>query len=215
MVGQLLSTPLVRLFVEVCDESHLRIAISAAGPGGNVTFSRKRTISLGATIAFDSASSGLTIDGTGRSVTISGGNRVQVFRINPGVTVTLTHLTVAHGNGPGLDNVGGVYNAGTLSLADMTLTANSGSGAIVNHGTINVINTTFSDNSAGLACGAAYNTGTLNVSNSTFLRGSGANAGGGIDGPGRLHVTNSTFVDNTASGNGGAINGSPGGVVTN
>ena len=63
-----------------------------------MTFSCSGTIALTATIviATDTA-----IDGSGQTVTISGGGGVRVFTVNPGVTLHLNELTVANGYGIG------------------------------------------------------------------------------------------------------------------
>ena len=55
--------------------------INAASAGDTITFSCSGTLTLSATITL---AKNLTIDGTGQSVTISGGDAVGVFVVNSG-----------------------------------------------------------------------------------------------------------------------------------
>jgi len=141
----------------------------------------------------------VTIDGTGRGVTISDGNTGRLFIVNSGITLTLTGLTVA--------------NSGNVQ----------GSGAIYNYrgATLTVTNSTFSGNTAPFGGGAIYNNGTLTVTGSTFSGNSTiTNAGGAIFNNlfGTLTVTDSTFSGNTtatsSAGGGGAIYNDTGGTLT-
>jgi hypothetical protein len=49
-----------------------------------------------------------TIDGSEQDVTISGNDAVQVLTVNPGVTLTLNRLSIAHGYADG--DAGGIYS---------------------------------------------------------------------------------------------------------
>lgn len=132
---------------------------------------------------------------------------------------------------------GGIYNSGTMSIANSTLSNNSGTstrndslcfcsglgGAIYNGGTIDVINSTLSSNSVngaganGTQGGGVYNQngGTFNVTTSTFSGNSalatqhGQTAlGGGLYNGGTLTITSSTVANNSATGiSGGACGG--------
>src|SRR5262249_30481711 len=62
--------------VSSCDQTGLMSAISSAGSGDIVQFSGDCIITLSGTPTLNQ---NLTIDGSGHSVTISGGNSVQVF----------------------------------------------------------------------------------------------------------------------------------------
>ena len=86
---------------------------------------------------------------------------------------------------------GGIYNGGTLTIKNSTVSGNNASD--------------FDNNGRG-AGGGIYNTGTLAIADSTFsknLAGGGVvGNGGGIDNVGgTLTITNSTFSGNLASGN--------------
>jgi hypothetical protein len=119
-----------------------------------------------------------------------------------------------------------MYNLGTLTVSDSTLSGKSGGGGsgggMYNLGTLTVTNSTLSGNSAtGIndpsgSGGGIWNDGTLTVSNST-LSGNSAyalNYGGGIWNDGTLTVSNSTLSGNdSADGFGGGINNTFRGTV--
>lgn len=164
----------------------------AAGSGTDtIGFSISGTITLGSTLP--AVNDDLTIDGSGQSITVSGNTTVQVLRVNSSKTVNLNSLTIANGLAA---NCGGYL---------------CGGGIFNNDGTLNVTNSTFSNNSAPTGYGAGiYNNyyATLTVTNSTFSGNTGyVGVGIGSDG-GDLTVTNSTFVNNSVrlvSGSGGGI----------
>ena len=187
--------------VSTCDEAHLNSALAG---GGAVTFSCSGTITLTSAITI---SANTSIDGTGQTVTVSGGGAVQVFIVNFGVTLSLTNLTIANGN---VLFSGGIHNIGTLIVSNSTFLNNLASaGAIYNDGgTVVVTNSTFSANTAYGGGGGIQNSGgSLAVTNSTFSGNFADVNGGGIynDSDGTLTVTNSTFWGNTATYSGGGI----------
>jgi hypothetical protein len=120
-------------------------------------------------------------------------NPFRLFDVAPGASLTLDHVTLQGG---------WVYGYG---------------GAILNQGTLNVINgCTLSGNDAdqsGDLGGGIYNAGgTVTVSNST-LSGNRSNFGGGIyNAGGTVTVSDITLSDNLASFGGGIFNS--GGSVT-
>ena len=190
--------------VSVCDEAHLRTALAG---GGSVTFACNGTITLAATIAI---AANATIDGSGRSVTISGNHTVGVFYVNPGIALNLNVLTIANGNaGDG----GGIYNdGGTVTVSDSTFSDNSAGsvgGAISNLGTVTVSDCMFTGNSADGGGGGLYNAyyTALTVRNSTFSGNTTPGFGGAISNSSfnAVTISNSTFADNSAQGGGGAI----------
>jgi predicted outer membrane repeat protein len=200
--------------VTTCNETTLRSVISSAAPGDTVNFSCSGTITL--TAAGGGAitlSENLIIDGTGQTVTISGGGSVQVFMVNSGVTVTLNDLTIANGNaGFG----GGIDNEGTLTVTNSTFSGNNssgfGGGGIANNGTLSVSNSTFSANSTSDIGGAILNYGgifgsSVTVTNSTFSGNNATFSGGAIASQGgTVGVSNSTLSGNSAlNGVGGGI----------
>ncbi len=75
-------------------------------------------------------------------------------------------------------------------------------GAILNQGTLTILNSTISDNTAQVG-GAIHNTGSLTIINSTISSNTASNHGGGIYNAGTLTIYNSTLSDNTATSGGG------------
>jgi len=192
----------------------LREAINAANAqaGANtITFSVSGTIKLGSTLPNITAAGGaLTMDGTGRTVVISGGSAVRVLSVDASASLTLNNLTIANGKYSG---GGGVLNGGTLTITNSTFSGNSGGigGGIYNFGTTNITNSTFSGNSAVNSAGGVYNFGTTNITNSTFSGNSAASGGGIENNGGTLTITNSTFSGNSSTG----LTSAGGGIFTN
>ena len=165
----------------------LRQALAEACAGTTIDFDSSLS---GATIYLSSTlwlSRDVTIDGSSLAsqVKLSGdGNNdgnsdVRVFLVEVNVTATLDSLTITKGHH---DYGGGIFNDGTLTVRDSTLSNNTGQQG-----------------------GGIFNSGTLTVRDST-LSGGNAMFGGGIfndDGP--VTVVNSTFSDNYILSTGGAI----------
>jgi len=153
---------------------------------------------------------------------------------NANAHVTLSKLTIRNGlSGSG----GGVYNVGTLTINNSTLSGNAAvgdlgqcffppcygtGGGIYNIGALTINNTTLSGNSTGGRPagfgGGIYNhfgLGPLIISNSTLSGnsafGSGSR-GGGIDNAGALRINNGTLSGNSA-GSGGGIYSIPNGAA--
>jgi hypothetical protein len=137
-----------------------------------------------------------SLDASGHDLTLSQGRVVQFFQliqINPGVTLTLNHLSLANGyvrgtnstvpNGMGGDAVGGAVwnNAGTLQATDCVFTNNSVLGG----------------------------TGGPATSALAFNSGGGGYGGAIYSFHGALYLTNVLFVGNTAQGGQGGTAPSP------
>jgi hypothetical protein len=151
----------------------------------------------------------MSITGLGAgNLTISGNKQSRIFDITSTTAqVTISGLTISGGSVSGSDpNGGGIYNAGTLTVSDCTLSSNAagGGGGIANKGSLTVSDSTLSANSAYYG-GGIDNAGTLTVSDST-LSGNSANYGGGIINEGSLTVSDSTLSGNTADKGGGVFN---------
>ena len=197
---------------------------NATAGADTITFSVSGTIVLASTLPAINNAAGLTIDGAGQSITISGNDAVRVMFVNTGAMLTLHNLTIVDGNAAELGcagftdcNGGGIYNnGGTLTVTGSTFSENNAShwgGGIYNYsGTLEVTSSTFSGNTAIIG-GAILNWGTLTVTDSVFSGNIAQYEGGGIDNyyDGTLTVTNTTFSDNTAGGI--SINGSGGGGI--
>lgn len=191
-----------------------------AAPGADtITFSVNGSIVLNSTLPTLTDGAGLTIDGTGQSITVSGNNAVQVMIVVAGAKLNLRHLTVANGYVDGfLGDGGGIENFGILAVTDCTFSGNWAQfggvgGGIYNDNTLTVIGSTFSDNSAFFG-GGIHNDGVLTVTRSRFS-GNRAVDGGGITSGGEFTVTTSTFSGNSAETFGGGIAGSRRGIVSN
>lgn len=190
----------------------LPIAIAGSSAGDTIAFQPglTGTISLTSPITIGHS---LTIAGPGAAtITVSGSDTSLVFLVQPGTTVSITGLTIAHGGGGGTTSTnllgGAIRNQGTLIVTNcvfdsnhartQTVTGNAGNdgfgGALYNDtgSTLTVIGSTFTNNSATGADGTS----------------SGGNgAGGAIANRGTMTVTASGFATNTAAG--GVAAGSP------
>jgi hypothetical protein len=196
--------------VNTCDEASLDAALAG---GGTITFACSGTITLTTTktIAADTL-----LDGSGQSVTLSGGNTIRLFLVNAGRSLELRSLTISNGN----QAFGGaIRNNGTVTIISSTFSNNQGAwgGAILNvtGGVLNVSNSVFSGNSTSTVGGAINNDGTTSITNSTFFNNSAGPGGGAVrtNATGALTISGSVFYNNTANNVAGAI-GSDGGPVT-
>ena len=118
----------------------LRAALASAQNGDIVTFNTGMTVAL--TQVLD-VNRNVTIDGDLNNdnvadVTLDGQFRTQVLNVTAGTTATLDGLVITRGmvagnGGNGGDDAlvakgGGIYNAGTLTLRNVTVTSNAASG---------------------------------------------------------------------------------------
>ncbi|HEY8158460.1 MAG TPA: PxKF domain-containing protein [Methylobacter sp.] len=195
----------------------------AAGSGADtITFRVSGTITLDNTLPNITDVDGLSIDGNGQNVTVSGNNAVQVMRVEAGATLKLLHLTVANGfltfpPFPGNSDGGGIYNAGTLNVSNSTFSGNftiSGGGGIYNIGTLTVNHSIFKGNSAFFGGGITNRGGTLTVTDSTFSGNESTSSGGGIENlAGTVSITGSTFTRNSNDSSGGGIDNEGGTLI--
>ena len=177
-------------------------------PGDNtINFAVTGTITLNSALPDLSNTTGVThIEGPGAaSLTVersSAAPDFSIFTVDANVQASLTGLTISGGAS---EDGGGIYNAGTLTVANSTIDDNSAyssyedtyGGGIYNAGTLTVTNSTIDNNSVYIGGGGGiYNAGTLTVTNSTI----GNNFNGGIYNAGTLTVTNSTIDNNDGDG---------------
>jgi hypothetical protein len=125
--------------------------------------------------------------------------------------VTISGLTVSNGvlnSTANNDEGGGLFNGGTLTIANSTISGNSGTGptnnggGISNAGTLTVTNSIISGNKAdnNSSGGGIHNTGTMTITNSTISGNSANNStpgGGGIKNEGTATITGTTISGNT------------------
>jgi len=198
----------------------LRQAIADVCAGGTITIdsslaSQTLTLTSGdLTITKD-----MTIDGSNApGFIINGDNTSRGFH-NASSVVTLKNLTITNGTaGAGIG--GGIYNGGTLTVANSTFSGNSAGygGGIFSNGTLTVTNSTFSGNSAGEEGGGIRNDSTTTVTNSTFSGNSASTSGGGISNNGTLNYANTIIANSTAGGdcsNSGTIGTNTNNLVEN
>jgi predicted outer membrane repeat protein len=219
----------------VADEGTLHLAAGNYTGTGNYGI----TISNNVTIVGDGQSSTIitatssgniftiNMDGNGfRIATLTGTNASNIFTINPGITVTISNLTLQNGTAV---QGGAIYNSGTLNIADCTLTGNSvyqsdiyatyqstylytfyKGGAIYNSGTLSITGCTFTDNCASYQGGAIYNYGTVtSVNGCSFMNNTVVCGNGGtICNFGTITSVNGcNFMNNTAQEGGAICNG--------
>jgi len=102
----------------------------------------------------------LTISGPGlANLSVSGNNAWRVFQIDSGVSASISGLTITAGNA-GTAYGGGINNAGTLNLANCSLTsstAKDGGGRYSGSGSANLTNCTFSNDTASAFGGGLFN----------------------------------------------------------
>ncbi len=217
----------------VTDQIDLRQAIDQANSDGGgdtiqfdpTVFSTPRTITLtGGQLEQTGTTAATTIDGPGANLlSVSGNNFSRVFQIDPGVTASISGLTITGGYGGYVGNGGGgVYNrGGTVTLTNCAVSGSSGyrGGGLTNYGnpyidvpfaTMSLTNCTISGNHAFGSFGGfggglyskAYSSATL--TNCT-VSGNSAQFGGGLatDSSGTATLTNCTVSGNSAAQGGG------------
>jgi len=191
-----------------CDEAALDRALAE---GGNVTFD----CGGAAVIAITSVKS-IAIDTSlhgGGAVTLSGGNTVQVFRVEFGARLELDGVRIADGYAD-LDAGGGIRNLGTLIAHQATFANNatrSFGGAIANEGECFVTDSLLVGNTGGSGGGAIANFRALTVQRTTFLGNTSGlfvvpgqeepGSGGAVANYGVLTLSNSTLTANIAVAN--------------
>jgi CSLREA domain-containing protein len=157
--------------------------------------------------------SDLTIRGAGADRTTIHANGIdRVFHVIGAVQVDISGVTIRGGN-PGTTATsrgGGVFNAGALSVRDVTVSDNQSvadGGGIENIGSITLSNVTVARNTASPAGvgGGIRNSGTL-VLNRCAIVDNRAAGGAGIENSGVLTITDTTLASNaTSAQNGGGI----------
>ena len=165
----------------------------------------------------------LIIDGPGAGrLAVSGKDASRVFQIGASVAATIDGLTITHGRATGQG--GGIFNAGTLTVSDCTLSENQ---------VVGVAGTSVIVDAFG---GGIFNAGALTVRDTRFVHNQSIGADGvsGTTGssalggaimslvtasvPSTATVTRSTFLDNRAIGGAagaGASRAGIGGAIMN
>ena len=194
----------------------LREAVFLANPGDTITFSLfliAQNINLSAPLNISqnliTIDGDLTNDGT-PNITIQRAPNTGNFRLftvddmnaNNLISVDIEGVTITGGDAAG-GNGGGIFNREFLTLTSSTVSGNTaslGSGIYNNGGTLNLINSTISNNIEALAGGGIYSDyGVLNLTNSTVNNNSATFSAGGIliGANGTATLTNSTISGNS------------------
>jgi hypothetical protein len=193
---------------------------AAVATSGVVTFACSGTIVVPAEIEVLASNSPLTIDGTGQSVTLSGGGASRVLRVAANGVLTLRNLTVRDGRFIQGGAIGVVSGLGRATIDGVRFVNNTGTiegGAIWSSGSVTVTHSHFENNVSGLLPtnagmgGAIYinanSAFTTTISSSTIVSNTAVadtGAGGGVMvRNGTVKIVNSTIVSNTAGEGGG------------
>ena len=169
--------------------------------------------------ATPSGNQAITISGAGAGTTIIDANQIdRVFFIHHPRTATISGVTIRNGYVAGILNVGGgIYNLGSLTITDSIITNNTagpigisgswGGGINATGGlcSLEIINSTISQNSAVNGGGGILSDCDHTVINNTTISGNNSFLGGGINVLNSLTLINSTLSENSAKNNGGGI----------
>ena len=183
-----LSTPIVSTSGD-SGAGSLRQVIADACDGATITFDMTPghvTSPITLTSGELLINKNLTITGPGaKLLTISGNNVSRVFEIQASKTAIISGLTIANGKVTAGNSAGGVLNNGTLTLISSAVSGNSaanGAGGISNNG--------------------ATGTAALTIINCTISGNTAPSFGGGILSSGFQGNATLTIVNSTISGNG-------------
>jgi predicted outer membrane repeat protein len=207
----------------------LRQVLADANDGDTIDFAVTGTIGLtSGELLVDTS---ITISGPGAdNLAVDGNATYRGFHVGPGETVTISDLTVTHGNASGEypdNDGGGIYNDhATLMINNCAINgntaANFGGGIYSNGGykipnaVLSITNSSVSGNSAEQSGGGIFSNGAfsghahLQITNSTVSGNSAVEYGGGIynsgsAGEATLEAENSTFSDNSVQLSGGGL----------
>jgi hypothetical protein len=135
---------------------------------------------------------------------IDGQDARRGIKVEQGVSVIIERFTIRSGRG---DSVGGIWNDGSLTLNDSTVSDNvdigdwtSEGGGIRNsgQGNLNLNNSTIKDNESSSGGGIFNAWGTITINNSTISGNSARGFGGGINNlGGSAYLNNVTISNNT------------------
>ncbi|MBQ1456550.1 MAG: hypothetical protein IIZ25_11970, partial [Thermoguttaceae bacterium] len=197
---------------DTADEAlSLREAIGRAQTGDTIRFDPSLAVGV---IALGGSplevTAGITIDASEvGGITIDGRGKSSVFHIVGGTEsnpAELIGLTITRGTGD--DFGGGIYNAGTLLIADSTVFGNDANygGGIYSSGSLTVTNSAVYGNDAYLSGGGIYAVGSLTVTRSTISENCANESGGGIcTVSGTAAVTDTAVSENVGFYTGGGI----------
>jgi hypothetical protein len=150
----------------------------------------------------------ITIEGQGSTIRRDGlVPAFRIFFVNNTGNLELRATTVSGGIATGVVNDsrgGGVFNKGSLTLINSTISGNSAlviGGGVHNDSGMTLLNSTVSGNTASEDGGGIFNNGSanLNASNSTISGNTASDDGGGIFNLGTLALARTLISGNAAS----------------
>ena len=158
-------------------------------PGCAITFdpnvfTTATTITPAALLSLKQKALSTSITGPTAGLTISGGTTHGVFQVSPGVTASISELTITQGSSSG--DGGGILNDGVLTISDSTLTANTSA-------------------SSGGAVSTEGAGAQLTVIDCTIVGNDAHHSGGGLEARSNVTLIADTLTGNTAAVNGGAV----------
>ena len=205
-------------------DAALRDAINQAGATPENDLIVVRTTASQNKITLDGSELGIDINAStfgsvtivslgDEKLTIDADQQSRVFSITNS-TVGLAGLTITRGFTA--SEGGGIYNSGTLTVIDCTISVNSAAigGGIWSSGVLTITNSTISENLAGENGGALHSNNVVTITNCTISENSAAINGGGIYNNSSLIVTNTKITENTAVFGGGVLNNGSESVLT-
>jgi CSLREA domain-containing protein len=152
----------------------------------------------------------IVLTGQGAAATlIDGGGLDRVLHIVKGA-VKISNLTLTNGSTASVGG-GGIYIAigAKLTLTQVVVRVNHANqgGGILNEGTLQLNQSTLSENQSETRAGGLDNLATATIKNSTISNNTSIGSGGGIynEYAQTLTLVNSTVSGNIASGNGGGL----------
>jgi CSLREA domain-containing protein len=175
----------------ICNEDcSLREAISNSYDGDTIKFSVSGNIVLGSSLP--AINKRLVIDGSEQKIYLDGASSYRIFKVTQAGNLTVKNMTFQNGK--------------PAAPCEFDIDMPSCGGAIYTDGSLTVINSTFSGNTAGTGGAIWIGAGTANIESSTFKGNSVTSTGGAIlNLLGVANIINSTFYGNTAGELGGAI----------
>lgn len=165
-----------------------------------------------------SITSDIAIIGNGFTIARISTRMCRIFHVAGGGNLTLNNVTLSNGyafeSGPVTLPGGGIYNRGTVTIINSTLSNNigfRGGGVYNDNGTVTITNSTLSNNITIRGGGVYNNDGTVTIINSTisdnladgggFVQG----IGGGVFNAGTMTISNSTITNNSAQTESGGV----------
>jgi hypothetical protein len=136
-------------------------------------------------------------------------NPTRVFQIDSLVTASISGVTITGGMTGGYG--GGLYNLGTATLTNCTVSGNSAGtgGGIFNNSTLALTDTTVEGNTSGSFGGGISTFGPTTITGGSINQNSASFAGGAMDiftSAAMVTISGTAIQSNTAGGNGGGIN---------